>query len=361
MKKNKNLFCFTSLSFLAHNKSYTTLNGVNVLESSHKKNVLLGVTCRSRLNNNSHILLVRHISIDSLLNPDKDNNNQNSSSNGSSAAVGDNSNNLNINSNSNNSDTQESNNNLPSQESNNNLPSQESNNNLPSQQVSENEDRNVNETDRSEDEMDLDPSDDGDGYESNSDRSFFEEGVDAMEHHPAQDLPDDILRKYKHDLGDIVRHPWKAGIDGDRSGNAELRQEKAERYQELKDELQRRKDEGIIPEDETISKSSSDSGDVPGDLKSSNTQSGGSGDHGGVGTSTATNNKSSTGSDTFSRLSNENSPDSFDNFLESDYLFDSLYLDSYSIEYVIILDLSYIRILLLLLPFVFLLKRYKLL
>jgi len=320
-----------------------------------QKNALLGLTCRSRLNNNSHILFVSHISIDSLLNKDKDkdnNNNQNSSSNASSAAVGDNSNNLNHNSNSN------------------NTLSQESNNNLPSQQVSENEDRNVNETDQSEDEMDLDPSDDGDGYESNSDRSFFEEGVDAMEHHPAQDLPDDILRKYKHDLGDIVRHPWKAGIDGDRSGNAELRQEKAERYQELKDELQRRKDEGIIPNNNTDSESSSsdsessssNSDNIQENLNTSNTQSGGSADNG-VDTSTATNNKSSTGSDSFSWVSNENSPDSFDNFLESDYLFDSysLIILDYSREFVTIISLPYIRIVLLLLPFVFLFKIYKLL
>jgi hypothetical protein len=117
MKNNKKYFVL--------NKSYTTLNGVNVLESSHKKSVLLGVTCRSSLNNDSHILLVRLISTDSLLNKDKDNNNnQNSSSNASSAAVGDNSNDLNHNSKSSDSDTQESNNNLPSQESNNNLPSQ---------------------------------------------------------------------------------------------------------------------------------------------------------------------------------------------------------------------------------------------
>jgi len=77
-----------------------------------------------------------------------------------------------------------------------------------------------NYTDRSEDEMVQSD----DGYGSDSDRSFFEEGADAMDDYPAEELPEDFLRQYIHDTGDIVRHPEKAGIDGDRPGNAELRQ-----------------------------------------------------------------------------------------------------------------------------------------
>ena len=334
------------------NKS-TTLNGVNVLESSHKKNVLLGVTCRSRLNNNSHILLVRHISIDSLLNKDKDNNNnQNSSSNASSAAVGDNSNNLNNNSNSN------------------NTLSQESNNNLPSQQVSENEDRNVNETDRSEnemdqdrpddgDEMDVDPSDDGE----QSDKDVESGKLWDLLELPAKDLSEDRLRDHLHTLREDLYNPSKEMLSF-LEDNADVCQEYIERLQELEDELQRRKDVGIIPDsepsDSDSESSSSDSGDVQEDLNTSNTQSGGSADNG-VDTSTSsatTNNQSSTGSDSFSWVSNENSPDSFDNLVESGYLLDSL--DSSILEFVI-LFLPFIIIVLLLLPlsFVFLLKRSK--
>jgi len=198
---------------------------------------------------------------------------------------------------------------------------------------------------------------------------------------PAKDLPEDRLRDHLHTLREDLYNPSKEMLSF-LEDNPESRQEYIERLEELKDELRRRKDEGIIPDNNTDSESSSsdsessssDSDNIQEDLNSFNTQSGGSGDHG-VGTSTATNNKSSTGSDTFSRVSNENSPDSFDpfsrfsnenspdsfdNFFESVYLFDSLNLDSSILEFVI-LYLPYIRIVLLLLPFVFLLKISKLL
>jgi len=251
-----------------------------------QKNVLLGVTCRSRLNNNSHILLLSLISIDRLLNTDN-NNNQNSSA-----------------------------------------------------EVPNNNDHNEGE----QSDEDVQP---GSGYTTDSDSS--DTAYDLLDY-PAKDLPEDRLRDNIHNLREMLRHPYER-----MRTDEDIRQEFSERLQELKDEFQRRKDEGIIPEHETISESSSDSGDVHGDLNTSNTQSGGSADNG-VDTSTATNNQSSTGSDSFSRVSNENSPDSFDNFVESDYLLDSL--DSSILEFVI-LYLPYIIIVLLLLPFVFLLKRSK--
>jgi hypothetical protein len=328
-----------------------------------QKNILLGVTCRPSLNNNSHILLVRHISIDRLLNPDKDNNNnQNSSSNASSTAVGDNSN---------------------------NTLSEESNNNLPPQQVSDAqaiEDRNVeDETNRSENEMDLDRPDDGDEMDVDPSESDYgevsDEDVAAGKMYdllecPAKDLPEDRLRDHLHTLREDLYNPSKEMLDFI-DDNPDTHQDYIERLEELKDELQRRKDEGIIPDNTDSESSSSDSEsssshseNIPEDLNSSNTQSGGSGDNG-VGTSSATtssattNNQSSTGSDSFSRVSNEKSPDSFDNSFESNYLFESDYLldflnlDSSILEF-IILYLPYVRIVLLLLPVVLLLLKFVL-
>jgi hypothetical protein len=194
---------------------------------------------------------------------------------------------------------------------------------------------------------------------------------------PAKDLSEDRLRDHLHTLREDLYNPSKE-ILSFLEDNADVRQEYIERLQELEDELQRRKDVGIIPDsepsDSDSESSSSHSDNIQEDLNSSNTQSGGSGDNG-VGTSTSsatTNNKSSTGSDTFSRVSNENSPDSSgylfesDSLFESDYLLDLLNLDSSILEF-IILYLPYIRIVLLLLPFVLLLlpfvlfKIYKLL
>lgn len=67
-------------------------------------------------------------------------------------------------------------------------------------------------------------SSEGDGYETDSDRSRFEEGVDTMTDHSPRDLPDDHLRRYIRDTGDIKRNPEKAGIEGDNSDDEELRQ-----------------------------------------------------------------------------------------------------------------------------------------
>jgi len=53
----------------------------------------------------------------------------------------------------------------------------------------------------------------GDGYETDSNRSFFEEGADSMADYPARDIPEDHLRRYIKDTGDINRHPEKAGIE----------------------------------------------------------------------------------------------------------------------------------------------------
>ena len=67
-------------------------------------------------------------------------------------------------------------------------------------------------------------SSEGDGYETDSDRSRFEEGVDTMTSYSPRDLPDDHLRRYIKDIGDIKRNPEKAGIEGDNSDDEELRQ-----------------------------------------------------------------------------------------------------------------------------------------
>ena len=56
------------------------------------------------------------------------------------------------------------------------------------------------------------PSDDG--YQSDSDRSFFEEGVDALTDTNVREIPDDQLHNYVNVAKDIVRHPHKAEIDG---------------------------------------------------------------------------------------------------------------------------------------------------
>jgi len=188
------------------------------------------------------------------------------------------------------------------------------------------------------------------GYETDSNRSFFEDGIDAMYDYPARDIPEDFLRQYIRDTTDIVRHPIKASIH--REEDAESRARFAARNQDLKDELQRRKDEGKIPQSEP-SNSECNCSDCDDNNQQDSNSGGGSGGDNGIGTSsTTTNNKTSTGSDNFSSFSNDNSPDNLDNFFESDYLFDSLNLDSSILDFVI-LYLPYIRIVWLLLPFVF--------
>ncbi len=95
----------------------------------------------------------------------------------------------------------------------------------------------------------------GDGYETDSNRSFFEEGADSMADYPARDIPEDHLRRYIKDTGDINRHPEKAGIE--REEDQEFREWWANRNQELRDELRRRKDEGLIPDSSSESWNSS--------------------------------------------------------------------------------------------------------
>lgn len=180
---------------------------------------------------------------------------------------------------------------------------------------------------------------------------------------PAKDLSEDRLRDHLHSLKEDLSNPSKEMLSF-LEANADVCQEYIERREVLKAELQRRKDEGIIPDsepsDSDSESSSSHSHNIQEDLNSSNPLSGGNADNG-VGTSTSsatTNNQSSTGSDSFSRVRNENSPDSSGYLLESDSRLDLLNLYS-SIEF-IIPYLPYIRIGLLLLPFVFLLLQFVL-
>jgi NADH-ubiquinone oxidoreductase chain 5 len=95
------------------------------------------------------------------------------------------------------------------------------------------------------------------GYESDQNRSWFEEGADTMADYPARDLPDDHLRRYIQDTRNIKRHPEMAGIDGDSSGDEGLRQHWADRHEELRAELRRRKEEGVIPDSSSESENSS--------------------------------------------------------------------------------------------------------
>lgn len=67
-------------------------------------------------------------------------------------------------------------------------------------------------------------SNEGSGYETDSNRSYFEEGADSMASHPARDIPEDQLRRYIRDTQNIKRNPDMAGIEGDQEGNQELRQ-----------------------------------------------------------------------------------------------------------------------------------------
>jgi hypothetical protein len=69
-------------------------------------------------------------------------------------------------------------------------------------------------------------SDGGSGYETDSNRSFYEEGADAMVSHPAGEIPEDHLRRYIKDTAEIMRYPEEAGIKGDEDpSNAGMRQE----------------------------------------------------------------------------------------------------------------------------------------
>jgi len=88
------------------------------------------------------------------------------------------------------------------------------------------------------------------GYRTDSLRSYFEEGADAMVDHPTETIPEDHLRRYIRDLRYIVSNPYETGL----SEEPELAQEYIRRSRDLREELRFRKDEGMIPD------SSSDSG-----------------------------------------------------------------------------------------------------
>ena len=58
-------------------------------------------------------------------------------------------------------------------------------------------------------------SSEGDGYETDSNRSWLEEGADAMFDAPAEDISEDYLRRFIKETEDVKRNPEKAGIEGD--------------------------------------------------------------------------------------------------------------------------------------------------
>jgi len=88
------------------------------------------------------------------------------------------------------------------------------------------------------------------GYRTDSLRSYFEEGADAMVDHPTETIPEDHLRRYIRDVRYIVSNPDETGL----SEEPELAQKYIRRSRDLREELRFRKDEGMIPD------SSSDSG-----------------------------------------------------------------------------------------------------
>lgn len=83
------------------------------------------------------------------------------------------------------------------------------------------------------------------GYETDSNRSYFAEGADAMAEAPVEDIPEDQLRKYIHDTADINRNPERGLV---RPMDTELAQHWADREPALREELRRRKDAGMIPD-----------------------------------------------------------------------------------------------------------------
>jgi hypothetical protein len=86
----------------------------------------------------------------------------------------------------------------------------------------------------------------GDGYETDSNRSYFEEGSFSMAECNVRDIPEDYLRRYIKDTDDMTLHPEKYGLNSEE--NSEFVDEWVDRNQELRDELRRRKDEGLIPD-----------------------------------------------------------------------------------------------------------------
>jgi len=128
--------------------------------------------------------------------------------------------------------------------SNNNLESENENTeigeNLGNNSESENENSEIGEnSDNNSPSID----DDGSGYATDSNRSFFEEGARAMMSHPVEDIPEDHLRRYIADTGEIVDNPIEV-VGPDEDGASEIIQEYSDRHEELKEELNRRQREG---------------------------------------------------------------------------------------------------------------------
>ena len=92
--------------------------------------------------------------------------------------------------------------------------------------------------------------DEDDGYKTDSNRSFFEEGADAMTDYPVRDLPDDHLRRFAKDTAKVCRDPWRAGIGGEE--NQRYQDKWQERHEELRGEIRRRKDEGTLPDSPSV-------------------------------------------------------------------------------------------------------------
>jgi hypothetical protein len=65
--------------------------------------------------------------------------------------------------------------------------------------------------------------------------------------HPVGELPEDQLKRYRENTGQVLRYPELAGLAGDDSSNTEILQEWSDRHNKLKDEIHRRKEEGIMP------------------------------------------------------------------------------------------------------------------
>nr|YP_010620785.1 hypothetical protein PN052_mgp10 [Pseudofabraea citricarpa]WAX38796.1 hypothetical protein [Pseudofabraea citricarpa] len=88
-----------------------------------------------------------------------------------------------------------------------------------------------------------------DGYGTDSNRSYFAEGTDAMVDCPADELAEDSLREFIKVTREIWHHPCEGGgeLDDNDPANDGIRQSFSERYRELRQELRRRKEAGMVP------------------------------------------------------------------------------------------------------------------
>jgi len=86
--------------------------------------------------------------------------------------------------------------------------------------------------------------DQGSGYETDSNRSYFEDGTTAMINHPVGDIPEDQLRRYIKDTKEIVDYPEQI-VRPDEDGAGEIIQAYSDRHAELQEELDRRQREGL--------------------------------------------------------------------------------------------------------------------